>query len=98
MSTALLQWRRLIQRPKQDGAENACQLVVLQSGNLGQQYTEYYVPPNLVPTERLSTAMAYRRNCLRRNCVEQRESHSGSAKSKRQSVVISLSDKDSVGG
>ena len=66
MSAALLQWRRRIQRPKQEWAENACQIVVLQSGNLGQQHTEYYVPPNLVPTERLSTAMANPRNCLRR--------------------------------
>ena len=34
----------------------------------------------------------------RRNCLKQRESHSGSAKSNRESVVISLSDKGSVGG
>ena len=34
----------------------------------------------------------------RRNYLKQRESHSGSAKSNRESVVISPSDKGSVGG
>ena len=34
----------------------------------------------------------------RRNCLKQKESHSGSAKSNRESMVISLSDKGSVGG
>ena len=34
----------------------------------------------------------------RRNCLKRRESHSSSAKSNRESVVISLSDKGSVGG
>ena len=34
----------------------------------------------------------------RRKRLKQRESHSGSAKSNQESVVISLSDKGSVGG
>ena len=34
----------------------------------------------------------------RRNCLKQRESYSSSEKSNRESVVISLSDKGSVGG
>ena len=34
----------------------------------------------------------------RRYCLELRESHSGSANSNRESVMISLSDKGSVGG
>ena len=34
----------------------------------------------------------------RRNCLKQRESHSSSGKNNQESVVISLSDKGSVGG
>ena len=32
------------------------------------------------------------------NCLKQRKSHSGSAKSNQESVMNSLSDKGSVGG
>ena len=34
----------------------------------------------------------------KRNCLQQRQSHTSSAKSNREIVVISLSDKGSVGG
>ena len=68
-------------------------------GPVERTVTEYERP---FPT--LLLCICYRRRIRsgvggsRRNCLKRRESHSSSAKSNRKSVVISLSDKGSVGG